>query len=120
MNEMYFNKQHLRNMIRTLRNKKYKILITEEYNDSMGNSHINKWKCCILGYQIKSEPEYAWCKLILQIQNLKLLSKGNLETIEFDIPYNCDVKYGDITKGEKYEIDYVNSGPHCYYIFQKI
>lgn len=120
MNETYFDKQHLRNMIRTLRNKKYKVCITKEYNDSMGNSHINQWKCNILDYQIKSEQEYAWCKLILKIQNLKLLTKGEIETIEFDIPYNCEIRYGDIIKGEKYEIDYINSGPHCYYTFQKI
>lgn len=110
---MYFNKDHLRNAIRTL--KRYStVTIIEDYMNSLGTQYENKWVGKLLDYKIESYPESAQCKLTMHIRGIV-----NVREIEFYIPYDCEVRYGDITKKEPYIIDYINSGPHCYYIFRK-
>lgn len=105
-----FDKKHLRNCIRTL--KRYLIVeIKEYYNNSLGMSHESTWKGKLKSYKIESFPENAFCKLSIEIGK---------HSLEFDIPYNSEVYYGDITKGQNYIIDYINSGPHCQYVFKKI
>lgn len=109
----YFNKDHLRNALRTF--KRYRtITIIEDYANSLGAEYENKWVGKLLDYKFESYPDYAQCKLTMHIKNFT-----NIREIEFYIPYDCEIRYGDITKGEQYIIDYINSGPHCYYIFKK-
>lgn len=108
------DKQHLRNAIRTLMRYR-KVEIIEDYANSLGVTYINKWKGKLLDYKIESYPDTAQCKLIMHIKE-KLIKRE----IEFYIPYDSEIYFGDITKGEKYIIDYINSGPHCYYSFRKV
>lgn len=109
----YFCKDHLRNALRTF--KRYRtITIIEDYANSMGAEYENKWVGKLLDYKFESYPDSAQCKLTMHIKDIT-----NTREIEFYIPYDCEIIYGDITKGEKYIIDYINSGPHCYYIFKK-
>ena len=109
-----FNKHHLRNAIRTL--KKYHLIkIKEHYANSLGVNCIYEWKGKLLDYKIESYAESAQCKLLLHLK-----SGFKVHEIEFYIPYDSEVEFGDITKGKKYIIDYINSGPHCQYVFQKI
>ena len=109
----YFYKDHLRNALRTF--KRYRtITIIEDYANSMGTEYENKWVGKLLDYKFESYPDSAQCKLTMHIKGIT-----NTREIEFYIPYDCEIIYGDITKGEKYIIDYINSGPHCYYIFKK-
>lgn len=109
----YFYKDHLRNALRTF--KRYRtITIVEDYANSIGTEYENKWVGKLLDYKFESYPDSAQCKLTMHIKGIT-----NIREIEFYIPYDCEVIYGDITKGEKYIIDYINSGPHCYYIFKK-
>lgn len=111
---MYFDKHHLRNAIRTL--KRYALVkIEEHYANSMGADCYYKWKGKLKDYKIVSYENSAQCKLLLYIQ-----SGLKTHEIEFYIPYDSEVTYGDITKGKPYVIDYINSGPHCQYIFKKI
>lgn len=108
------DKRHLRNAIRTLMRYR-KVEIIEDYANSLGVTYINKWKGKLLDYKIESYPDSAQCKLIMHIK------EGRIEReIEFYIPYDSEIYFGDITKGEKYVIDYINSGPHCYYSFRKV
>ncbi len=107
------NKQHLRNAIRTL--KRYrKVEIIEDYANSLGVNQVTKWKGKLIDYKIESYPDCAECKLLLHIKELRVKRE-----IEFFIPYDSEIYFGDITKGEKYIIDYIDSGPHCYYSFKK-
>ena len=113
LESMYFRKDHLRNALRTF--KRYtSITIIEDYANSIGGEYTNKWKGKLLDYKFESYPESAQCKLLMHVQTLTKINE-----IEFYIPYDCEVRYGDITKGQDYIIDYINSGPHCYYIFRK-
>ena len=80
----------------------------------MGIEYKNKWVGKIKGYEIESFPENAFCKLNLTVKTLRAIRE-----LSFDIPYDSEVYYGDITLGEKYIIDYINSGPHCQYVFKK-
>lgn len=105
-----FDKKHLRNCLRTLK-RYFLIEITEIYNNSLGVSQTNSWKGKLKDYSFTSYSENAFCVLELKIGNCEL---------SFDIPYDSEVYYGDIRKREKYIIDYINSGPHCQYIFKRI
>lgn len=110
---MYFRKDHLRNALRTF--KRYAcITIIEDYANSLGGEYTNKWKGKLLDYKFEFYPESAQCKLLMHVQTLTKINE-----IEFYIPYDCEVRYGDITKGQDYIIDYINSGPRCYYIFRR-
>lgn len=113
LNKIDFNKSHLRNAIRTF--MRFPIVtIIEDYMNSIGGQYTNKWRGKLLDYKFESYPDSAQCKLLMHIrEGLKT------KEIEFYIPYDCEVRYGDITKGQQYIIDYINSGPHCYYIFKK-
>lgn len=114
MNKIDFNKQYLRNAIRTLK-RHILIKIEEHYANSMGTNQYLEWTGKLKDYKIVSYEESAQCQLFLYIQS-------GLKTyeIEFYIPYDSEVTYGDITKGEPYIIDYINSGPHCQYTFKKL
>ena len=110
MNRIDFDKHHLRNCLRTL--KRYMLVeVTEIYNNSLGMSYENKWYGHLKDYSIRSYPDNAFCVLELKIGK---------HDLEFDIPYDSEVYYGDIRKREKYVIDYINSGPHCQYSFKRI
>jgi hypothetical protein len=109
-----FNKQHLRNAIRTL--KRYILVkIEEHYANSMGTNQYHEWIGKIKDYKIVSYEETAQCKLLLHIQSVL-----KTHEIEFYIPYDSEIIYGDVTKGKPYTIDYINSGPHCQYTFKKL
>lgn len=111
---MYFNKRHLRNAIRTL--KRYMLVKIEEYYaNSLGTNCYYKWIGKIKDYKIISYENSAQCKLLLYIQ-----SGVKKHEIEFYIPYDSEVIYGDIRKGKPYIIDYINSGPHCQYTFKRL
>jgi len=110
----YFSKPHLRNALRTL--KRYLLIkITEHYANSIGTDYYHEWKGKLTNYKIISYENSAQCKLLLYVRDL-----FKTHELEFYIPYDSEVTYGDITKGNPYIIDYINSGPHCQYSFKKI
>ena len=107
-----FSKKHFRNFLKTCKDYKYNVNIIDEYNNSLGMSQIRKYKGRIQNFKISSYPDVAEYKVTL---NLTLLFKKS--EVEFYIPADSEIYYGDITKGEKYQISWINSGPKCYLEF---
>lgn len=117
MNNIYFDIDHLKNMLKTFINRKYNVTISWYSNNLMESKKIYEWKCKILSYNIKQYPEDNMCILKLKIIRIDLLNEE--KNIKFIIDYDSEVFFENILNGFPYTIEYVDNDIRYNYTFQK-
>jgi hypothetical protein len=106
-------REKVRNCLRTFKRCKYKLEITDYYQNSLNMESEETYTGVLKDFKlIKRSPEDNWFKLKIEFKD------GAKEEFEFcnDIVITQDIR----EKGNSFTIKWTTSGPYCYLTFKHI
>lgn len=104
----YMKRKDVRRMMNYIRNKKKKVTIIDEYNNSMCVHEERKHTGIVKYYTLsKIEPDVCSCDYCLAVE----FEDGYVFEIWLDTSYQLLSKYND----KQFIAGFINAGPWCYF-----